>query len=75
MKPNILVCCSGSVATLKIPEIVVSLHTWANVLVVCSPTAKHFLDKSGEYNPNIYQDFLKIKDTENILITDADEWL
>jgi 3-oxoacyl-[acyl-carrier-protein] synthase III len=75
MKPNILICCSGSVATLKIPEIVVSLHDWANVLVVCSPAAKHFLDKSRDYNPGIYQDFLKINEAENLVITDDNEWL
>jgi hypothetical protein len=73
-RPNILLCCSGSVATMKIPELVVSLHNWANVLVVCSSTAKHFLDRVNTYDPIIYQQFLAINDSKKIVLMDSHEW-
>jgi phosphopantothenoylcysteine decarboxylase len=74
MRPNILLCCSGSVATIKIPEIVVSLHHWANVFVVCSSTAKHFLERAEGYDPLIYQQFLAINESQEIILTDSHEW-
>lgn len=70
---NICVCCSGSVATLKIPEIVVKLNNFANVKVCCTNSALHFLERAHLYNLDIWLEFQNIGGTK-LIVTEEDEW-
>ncbi|XP_045215386.1 phosphopantothenoylcysteine decarboxylase-like [Mercenaria mercenaria] len=59
-KINVLICCTGSVAALKIPEIVARLlQEKIEVKVVTTDRALHFFDSSTLSIP---------------VLTDADEW-
>jgi hypothetical protein len=70
MRPNILLCCTGSIATLKVPQLAIQLSEWANVLVICTPSALHFLERAREYHPESW-DFFQ----QNIrILVDSDEW-
>ena len=73
MTPNILLCCSGSVATLKVPELVVELAVWANVLVVGTRTSRHFLLSSQKYNPGHWDKFLQLGGLD-LCLFDEHEW-
>eukprot|EP01031_Cornospumella_fuschlensis_P028122 gene28122-33957_t len=73
-KKNVLIGCSGSVATLKVPEIVVELlHKDYNVLVVCTDNAKFFLQRAREYNPAVWQQFESV-DGPSLILEDHDDW-
>ena len=49
---RILLLCSGSVATVKIPELAVELLQFADLRIICSSEAAfHFLCRAEEYNP------------------------
>ncbi|RYH19935.1 hypothetical protein EON65_25155 [archaeon] len=71
---NVLVGCSGSVATLKVPEIAVELiNKNYNVLIVCTDRAKFFLQRAREYNTPLWRQF---EDAEgpSLILEDHDEW-
>jgi phosphopantothenoylcysteine decarboxylase len=71
---NLLVGCSGSVATLKVPELVVALMLKGyNVLIVATKHAKFFLEQANHYNPGVWMMFVEFGGTERILV-DNDEW-
>jgi len=69
---NCLLCCSGSVATLKVPELAVELSSKFNVLIVASQKAMFFLERAENYNPNAWKRFLFIGGW-NIILRDEDE--
>lgn len=73
MKPNVLLCCTGSVATVKVPEIVSELSSWANVLIVTTKASRHFLLSSSEYNPTAWKQFQSIGGM-NLCLHDEHEW-
>ncbi|KAK8802139.1 hypothetical protein WA158_006533 [Blastocystis sp. Blastoise] len=70
-KPNILVGVCGSVAAVKIPEIILCLSEFANIKVLISKSAEHFLACSKEYNPSVYNTF---EEKKYELYYDCDEW-
>lgn len=58
---NILLCCSGSVASLKVPELATKLSQLpARVAVVASGGAEHFLRRAEVYDPSSWRDFQSI---------------
>jgi hypothetical protein len=73
MKPNVLLCCTGSVATLKVPEIAFELSKWANVLIVTTKASRHFLLSSAEYNPSSWEKFQSIGGMK-LCLHDEHEW-
>lgn len=73
-RPRVLLGCSGSVATLKVPELVAKLSEFAEVrLILSSTSAAHFLNKSRDYNPIFYDSFLTVGGLE-LVIQDDQEW-
>jgi phosphopantothenoylcysteine decarboxylase len=73
MRRNVLVCVSGSVATLKIPEIVVRLNTFCHVKLVLTTAGKHFMQKCVGYNVEMWNKFVTCGGND-MIITDEDEW-
>ncbi|OQR90760.1 phosphopantothenoylcysteine decarboxylase [Achlya hypogyna] len=70
-RPRVLVAASGSVATVKIPEIVVKLAEHAEVQLVLTKAAAFFLEKAASYNPSMFAAYEAL----NITIhRDEDEW-
>jgi phosphopantothenoylcysteine decarboxylase len=74
-KVNVLLCCSGSVATLKVPEIVVKLSESKlfNIRIVGSKSSLHFLDNAKLYNLAMWKQFESIGGME-LVFTDKEEW-
>lgn len=72
-KPHCLLACSGSVATVKIPELAVRLSQYFEVLIVCTQNAMFFLMRSEAYNPSMWQKFLAIGGMD-LVLEDKDEW-
>jgi hypothetical protein len=72
-RKNILICCSGSVATIKIPEIIVKISSWANILIVCSSSAEYFLSQAKEYSPERWKEFQSLYDLKECLLLDSHE--
>jgi phosphopantothenoylcysteine decarboxylase len=72
-RPRILIGCSGSVATLKLPELVVELSKYYEVLVICTQNAGFFLKRAANYNPTAWSAFESIGGL-NLLLHDSDEW-
>jgi phosphopantothenoylcysteine decarboxylase len=73
-KPHILLCFTGSVATVKVPEIAVLLSEFADVrLIASSEAAIYFLDRSNEYNSLVWDEFQKIGG-KSLVIPESIEW-
>ena len=72
-KPRLLIGCSGSVASVKIPDLVSELSDRFDVLVVATKNSLHFLSKSKEYNPEAWDRFEKVGGNSLVLV-DEDEW-
>ena len=72
-KPRVLIIASGSVATVKIPQIVTELSTIADVRVVCSKSALHFLERAEAYKSTAWHEFLACGGW-SLVYTDEDEW-
>jgi len=72
-RPRLLICATGSVATVKIPELVVELNQFAIVRIVATKSALHFLHKSREYNEDIWKSFELLGGLELVSI-DEHEW-
>lgn len=71
---HVLVCCSGSVATVKIPELTFLISQFAEVRIVCSGTpALFFLSRSKSYNKRMWNHFSDIGGY-GLIISDWDEW-
>lgn len=73
---NVLICCSGSVATVKVPELLTKMVGMGNInvrLLCSSKAAYHFLDRSKTYNPTYYNEFIKLGGY-NLIIDEDDEW-
>lgn len=74
-RPRVLLGCSGSVATVKLPEMVVALDKLgAEVRVVLSSEAAiHFFIQSYDYNSAAWRDFEAIGGY-GLILSDKDEW-
>ncbi|POM76869.1 Phosphopantothenoylcysteine decarboxylase [Phytophthora palmivora] len=77
--PRVLLCASGSVATVKVPEIAVRLSKIAEVCVVLSKSADFFLQRAKDYNAQVWEQFdaaTKLEDGEGriAVVRDEDEW-
>jgi phosphopantothenoylcysteine decarboxylase len=71
--PRVLICASGSVATVKVPEIVTLCAQFAEVRVVCTKSAMHFLNMAHSYNANTWNAFQSLRHRA-LVYTDQDEW-
>lgn len=70
-KPKCLIGCTGSVATLKVPELVVELSELFDVMVACTGNASFFLEKSMTYNPDAWNKF-ELLGGWNLVLKDED---
>ncbi|KAJ3208345.1 hypothetical protein HDU82_002583 [Entophlyctis luteolus] len=61
-RPNVLVACTGSVASIKVPLLVRALHGGCNVRVVATDHAVHFFDP------------VELRDAAIPVLCDSDEW-
>ncbi|KAG7398128.1 hypothetical protein PHYBOEH_011684 [Phytophthora boehmeriae] len=79
-RPRVLLCASGSVATVKVPEIAVRLSETAEVCVVLTTSADFFLQRAKDYDAIAWTKFdaatkLSVGETGCIpVIRDEDEW-
>jgi len=71
--PKCLIACSGSVATLKIPELVAELSLHFEVMIICTTSAAFFLEKAQVYNEDAWKKF-EIAGGWNLVLKDEDEW-
>nr|CCA25083.1 phosphopantothenoylcysteine decarboxylase putative [Albugo laibachii Nc14] len=69
-RPRILLAASGSVATVKIPEIIVRLHGFADVTVVLTQSTKFFFHRAKNYNPSIWMQLLELTKFSTDVLTD-----
>ena len=74
-RPRVLLGCSGSVATVKLPEMVVALNKrGCDVRVVLSSEAAiHFFIQSYDYNSTAWREFEAIGGY-GLILSDRDEW-
>lgn len=73
-QPRILICFTGSVSTVKIPEIYVRLSEFAIVRMVASSEASmFFLGISESYNSDIWEEFVE-KGGKEAVIPEIAEW-
>lgn len=70
---NCLICVSGSVAAVKVPELAVELSKSFNIYLVCTEKGKLFLEKAQGYNSTAWKEFISIGGWHRIL-TDEDEF-
>ena len=56
-KIHILICVSGSVAAMKIPELVVKLYNHAYIRIVCTKSALFFIKNASNYEPVVWNEF------------------
>lgn len=73
VKPKCLIGCSGSVAALKVPELVAELSLHFEVMIICTQSASFFLEKSQAYNFDAWKRF-EIVGGWNLVLKDEDEW-
>ena len=80
---KILLCCTGSVATIKINQLILSLmhvfedHGGIEVKVVTTGRSKHFIDCASEYDRESFESVESLKSSKSIsieYIDDATEW-
>lgn len=72
-RPKCLIACSGSVATLKIPELVADLSLHFDVMIICTNSAGFFLERSSLYNEDAWRRF-ELVGGWNLVLKDEDEW-
>ncbi|ETI40641.1 hypothetical protein F441_13936 [Phytophthora nicotianae CJ01A1] len=80
MRPCVLLCASGSVATVKVPEIAVRLSETAEVCVVLTKSADFFLQRAKDYNEAAWEEFHAATQLSGggkgriVVVRDEDEW-
>lgn len=72
---RVLLAATGSVATVKVPELAVRLtkDISAKVKIVLTASARHFWDRAKAYNPAAWAEFEALQD-EIMVVEDKDEW-
>lgn len=73
VKPKVLIGCSGSVASLKVPELVAELSQHFQVMVIATQNSHFFLEKSELYNADAWQRFESVGGWD-VVLYDSDEW-
>ncbi|KAG6609522.1 Phosphopantothenoylcysteine decarboxylase [Phytophthora cinnamomi] len=79
-RPRVLLSASGSVATVKVPEIAVRLSQTAEVSVVLTKSADFFLQRARDYDAKAWVEFdaaTQLPDGERgriAVVRDEDEW-
>ncbi|CAI5726355.1 unnamed protein product [Peronospora effusa] len=80
-KPHVLLCASGSVATIKVPEIAVRLSETAEVCVVLTKSADFFLQRAKDYDAIAWAEFIAATQFSHSehgkkieVVRDEDEW-
>ncbi|KAG7389736.1 hypothetical protein PHYPSEUDO_009656 [Phytophthora pseudosyringae] len=77
---RVVLCASGSVATVKVPEIAVRLAETAEVCVVLTKSADFFLRRAKDYNAAAWAKFdaaMQLPDSSRdsiVVVRDEDEW-
>lgn len=66
MKKNLIIACTGSVATVKIPELVVKLSHSFNIKLIVTNASKHFLGVSVAYNKDMFLCFLQLLSDDSL---------
>jgi len=75
MTKKVLIAASGSVAAVKTPEIAVELLKVAEVRVVVTKPAEHFISISKDYNPAVWKLWKEAIEAKRIIVYhDEDEW-
>lgn len=71
-----LICASGSVATLKVPEIAIELSKYELIdfRIVCSQASLHFIRNAEIYNPRVWSQFQSCGGM-SLVFTDEEEWM
>ena len=72
--PKILICVTGSVAAIKIPEIVIILSKFADIQLICTKSAMHFIHCCSDYHNSNWNEFNKIGGLERFLVDEQIEW-
>jgi hypothetical protein len=72
-RPKCLIACSGSVATLKVPELVAELSQEYEVMIICTANSYFFLEKAEFYNAAAWQRF-EFAGGLGLVLRDSDEW-
>ncbi|CAM9753422.1 unnamed protein product [Ectocarpus sp. 6 AP-2014] len=72
-RPRILLCVSGSVAVVKVPQLAAMLAEFAEVKILVTQASKHFMDRSEAYNSDAHAAFSAL-DPPIPVLGDADEW-
>jgi len=74
-RPRVLLAATGSVATVKVPELSVRLtkDISAQVKVVLTASARHFWDRAKTYNPVAWAEFEALQHDITV-VEDKDEW-
>ncbi|CAN0523594.1 unnamed protein product [Ectocarpus sp. 12 AP-2014] len=72
-RPRILLCVSGSVAVVKVPQLAAMLAEFAEVKILVTEASKHFMDRSEAYNSDAHAAFSAL-DPPIPVLGDADEW-
>ncbi|KAL5612253.1 hypothetical protein BROUX41_000206 [Berkeleyomyces rouxiae] len=74
-KIHLLIACSGSVATIKLPLILAALgkYTQLSIRVVMTNASRHFLSGQAEEQPSLHQ----VRHMQNVdgIYGDEDEWV
>ncbi|KAE8910576.1 hypothetical protein PF005_g576 [Phytophthora fragariae] len=79
-RPRVLLCASGSVATVKVPEIAVHLSRTAEVRVVLTKSADFFLQRAKDYDAKTWAEFNAATQLTGdglgrvAVVRDEDEW-
>lgn len=70
-----LICASGSVATLKVPEIAVELskNEFIDFRIICSEASLHFLKNAEFYDALVWSNFQNCGGM-SLVFTDREEW-
>jgi len=72
-KPNVLLALTGSVATVKGPQIALLLSEFSNVRILLTQMSRHFWDTCSDYDMESWEQ-LKNMDTPIDIFEDKDEW-
>jgi len=74
-KPRILLCSSGSVATVKVPKLTVKLiERGFEVKIVLTKSSLYFFDKCETYNGGDWKQFVELNG-KDMIYQNEDEWV
>ena len=70
-RPRVLLGATGSVATVKVPQLAMQLRAFADVRVVCTTRGRFFLEKARTYDEGAFHAFEAARIE---VLSDDDEW-